>query len=322
MLGGVLSKSSAAAAGSSAADATAVTGVGFGAGAGAAGMEAVAVHVGRRFFETLGGKLVLGLLAAAAVGGGVLGYGWARDKLNVGDVRPTDPVRLEYTVEPPADTEEDLTTEPPETVAPLDTPEDLTEPTTEPTEPSTEPTEPSTEPTEPSAEPTGPEPSQPAAPEPTQPTQAPQPQPTDPELTEPSAEPPEPSAEPSEPTRPEEPTRIAYSDTDVRIEKGSWCYYHVNVVGGAVPTLYTDHPELLRIEYNGTYTGGNLKSGETGHHWEIDALDVGTASLFCTIDGQTQTAGTVTVPLPAVDWNPDMPPVTDVIIDFEEETEP
>ena len=199
VLGSVLSNSGAAAAGSGAADAAAVTGVGFGAGAGAAGIEAAAIHVGRRFFETLGGKLVLGLLAAAAVGGGVLAYGWARDKLNVGDVRPTDPVRLEYTVEPPADTEEDLTTEPLETVAPLDTSKDLTEPTTEPTEPSTEPTEPNTEPT-------GPEPSQPAAHEPTQPTQPPQPQPTEPEPIQPN-EPSEPVTETPEATETVEATR-------------------------------------------------------------------------------------------------------------------
>ncbi len=285
--------------------------------------QAVGLRVGRTFFQTDLGRVTLGVITAGVIGGGALGYGWVRDNImtSLGDTQP--PVSVEsaedLTTEPSEtlkwESPEDLTTEPLETVAPLDTPEDLTEPTTEPTEPSTEPTEPSTEPTEPGAEPTGPEPSQPAAPEPTQPTQPPQPQPTDPELTEPSAE-------PSEPTPPEEPTRIACSDTDVRIEKGSWCYYHVNVVGGAVPTLYTDHPELLRIEYQGTYIGGNLKSGETGHHWKIDALDVGTASLFCTIDGQTQTAGTVTVPLPAVDWNPNMPPVTDVIIDFEEETEP
>ena len=289
-------------------------------GAGAAGLEAAAVHVGRSFFQTVGGRVVLALLAAAAVGGGVLGYGWARDQFNMGNVQPTtEPIQILHSTELPSDSDEDLildSTEAPETVNP-DSAEDLTEPGTEPTEPSTEPTEPGTVPPEPDTS-EAPTPKD-TEPQPAVPNQ-PQPQPTEPEPTEP--EPTEPSIAPTEPATPKEAARIAYFDTDERIENGSWCYYHVNLVGSAVPALYTDHPELLSIEYMGTYTGGNLQSGETGHFWMITALDVGTASLYCTINGETQTVGTVTVPLPAVDWNPNMPPVSDVIIDFEEETEP
>ena len=117
------------------------------------GAETVAVHVGRGFFQTVLGRAVLGVAAAAALGGGVLAYGWAREHYVLGDVQPpTETVLLLQTTEETRDTDEDLTpipTQIQDTEAP-DTPEDLTEPT-EPdtTEPATEPelTEPTTEPT-------------------------------------------------------------------------------------------------------------------------------------------------------------------------------
>lgn len=284
--------------------------------------ETVAIHAGRGFFQTLAGRAVIAAAAVTVLGGGIAAYGWYQgyaQQEDIGDVRLMESVDFSDDQDTPLDyvfdTDQDYTGEETEAipVTEEDSPEDLTEPT----EPSTEPTEPSTVPPEPDTS-EAPTPKD-TEPQPAVPNQ-PQPQPTEPEPTEP--EPTEPSIVPTEPAPPKEAARIAYFDTDERIENGSWCYYHVNLVGSAVPALYTDHPELLSIEYMGTYTGGNLQSGETGHFWMITALDVGTASLYCTINGETQTVGTVTVPLPAVDWNPNMPPVSDVIIDFEEETEP
>lgn len=113
------------------------------------GAETVAVHVGRGFFQTVLGRAVLGVAAAAALGGGVLAYGWARDRFALGDVQPpTETVLLLQTTEETRDADKDLTpipTQIQDTEAP-DTPEDLTEPDT--TEPATEPeiTEPTTEP--------------------------------------------------------------------------------------------------------------------------------------------------------------------------------
>ena len=310
VLGSVLSKSGAAAAGSSAADAAAVTGVGFGAGAGAAGMEAVAVHVGRRFFQTVGGRIVLGLLAAAAVGGGVLTYGWARDKLNVGDVRPTDPVRLEYTVEPPADTEEDLTTEPPETVEPLDTPEDLTEPSTEPTEPTTEPTEPSTEPTEPSTEPTEPstEPAPPTPPspgsqssEPSEEHQEPEPSPPEPQITEPAST--EEQTEPEETT--EDPYGFLYQmhnvdalflrnrKQELKIGETATLIAHEYGDGAKFPKVYTDRPDIIQFERSGKYSGDPGVPFHQEYYWDIKAIAPGTATIYCELDNQMSLTITV-----------------------------
>lgn len=189
-LRGVLSKTAAGSAG----EAAAVTGAGLGTGAGAAGIEAAAVHVGRSFFQTLGGRVVLGLLVAAAVGGGVLGYGWARDQFNMGNVQPTtEPIQILHSTELPSDSDEDLilvSTEAPET-GNLDSAEDLTEPGTEPT------TEPSTEPTEPSTEPTRPTPTQPAAQEPADPSD-----PTNPGSPGPGGTGSEPAPQPTDPTEP------------------------------------------------------------------------------------------------------------------------
>ena len=109
--------------------------------------ETAAIHVGRGFFETLGGKLVLGLLSAAAIGGGVLGYGWLKNHLLIGDTRPTEPIRIQHSIELPDDSGEELVpvsteaSEPdtePEPVTELDSDEDLTQPVTEAAEPSTE----------------------------------------------------------------------------------------------------------------------------------------------------------------------------------------
>ena len=44
--------------------------------------EAVGLHVGRSFFQTALGRVVLGVIAAGIVAGGVAGYRWARTNFN------------------------------------------------------------------------------------------------------------------------------------------------------------------------------------------------------------------------------------------------
>ena len=108
------------------------------AGAGAAAVpvaETMVLHATRPFFSTVVGKLVLGVLCAGVVGGGVAGYNWAKDKLapklspilyvdsaenlTRDPTEPTLPVELETTA--PAAPETDAPTEPeataPETAA-------------------------------------------------------------------------------------------------------------------------------------------------------------------------------------------------------------
>ena len=155
-------------------------------------VKAVAVHTGRSFFQTALGRVTLGVLAAAALGGGILGYGRIKDKLLIGDYQPPTPV----------ESDENLSTEPSETVK-YEIPEDLstepitTEPvTTEPTESGTTgPTEShTTEPTEPTTpnNPVNPtDPSNPGTPDPGGAGSDPAPQPTDP------------APRPSDPTEPE-----------------------------------------------------------------------------------------------------------------------
>lgn len=67
-----------------------------GSGAVGAAGETVALHVGRRFFETAVGKLVLGVIVAGVIGGGVAGYRWFSNHRNhaPGDTLPTDGVQL------------------------------------------------------------------------------------------------------------------------------------------------------------------------------------------------------------------------------------
>ena len=306
------SAGSAAAGSGAAAGGASVSSVAAGSAAAAgqlAAGEAVAVHVGRRFLETVAGKILLGLLTVSAIGGGIVGYNWYQEKVVYGDTQPPYEILGKDNY---ADSDENfrpvLTTAPtdePVTTAAAESSEDLpVEPgTTEPVE-TTEPTEPveTTEPTEPVV-----------TTEPTDPV----------ETTEPT----EPAPKPTEPTPPPvtttaAPPRLTFNDEVSTLEVGKWTHYHVNVKGDAVPVLYTDHPEVLKIEAKGQYSGGSVSGGETGYFWYVKALEAGEANLYCVLDGETRLVSSVNVPLPPINWNPDMPPVDDTIIDFEEETEP
>ena len=264
-----------------------------------AAAEAAAVHVGRSFFQTALGRVCLGLLAATALGGGVLGYSWLRSQTTMGDVQPTEPIQILHTVEVP-DSDEDLPsaeTELPDFTEP-DTPEELPEPSTEATEPPTEP-----EPSEPAAIPTEPEPTepenQPPAPTPTQPATpvSPTPTPTEPTPNEPSV---------TQPQR--EPQITGYSwpfeenayDLPSLSYQYAFGYVKISTINGGAPTLYTDNPAVVKIEAQGKYTDSDLKPGETGYCWRISVVGSGNARIFCTLKGEIYREFTIT--------NPEHPP--------------
>ena len=133
--------------------------------------EAVGLHVGRSFFQTGLGKLVLGVIAAGVVAGGVAGWHWYQDNFGYGDVRPTEIFEIELR----HDTEENLTTEPTvDTEVPTtesDTAEDLVPETGEPlkSNESEKNTEPAQQPTDSSPNPVNPEPTRPSNPTAAQP---------------------------------------------------------------------------------------------------------------------------------------------------------
>ena len=268
-----------------------------------AAAESVAGHVGRSFFQTALGRVCLGLLAAAAIGGGALGYGWLKERALIGDVQPPDgPIRIESTLEPPVETDEDLvpTTEPEDSVEP-ESPEDLTEPTTEPTEPETEPVEPTTEPTEPVIEPGVQTPTQEAVPLPSGSGSA-EPIPTEPPSTEP------PSTESQAPQPQGEPQITGYSwpfeenAYDLPSLSYQYAFGHakISTINGGAPTLYTDNPAVVKIEAQGKYTDSDLKPGETGYMWSISVVGSGNARIFCTLNGEIYREFTIT--------NPEHPP--------------
>ena len=101
-------------------------------GAGAAAVpvgEAVVLHATRPFFTTVVGKVVLGVLCVGVIGGGILGYNWAKDKLssksspilnvetaeNLNTTMPTIPMVVETTAPAVPETAEPAFTEAPAT---------------------------------------------------------------------------------------------------------------------------------------------------------------------------------------------------------------
>ena len=284
-LQGVLRKTAAGSAG----DAAAVTGAGLGTGAGAAGLETAAVHVGRSFFQTAGGRVVLALLAAAAVGGGVLGYGWARDQFNMGNVQPTtEPIQILHSTELPSDSDEDLildSTEAPETLN-LDSAEDLTEPSTEPTEPSTEPTQPS-----PGSQ----------SPEPSEEHQEPEPSRPEPQITEPAST--EEQPEPEETT--EDPYGFLYlmhnvedlflrnRKQELKIGESATLIAYEYGDGANFPKVYTDRPDVIQFERSGKYSSDPGVPLHQEYYWYIKAIAPGTATIYCELDNQMSLTITV-----------------------------
>lgn len=257
-----------------------------------AAAETVALQLGRPFFETVAGKVVLGVLAAGVLCGGIFGYRLLRSSHDYGDVRP--PAGVE--------TAEDLSTEPTESTEPLwaVTPEDLptepettahTEPeTTAPTEPDPEATEP--QPTEPGAQPAEP------GPEPTEPTQSSPETPTE-ESSAPSGEPepddgpPDPFADPAVPpvTEPIVLTPQIESCTwegggDALYDQpwGSSTYIRVLAKDGAVPTLYTDNAEVIQLQADG-YFYSDTDDRVKIYTWIATFLGPGEARVYCAWHG-------------------------------------
>ena len=265
-----------------------------------AAAETVALQLGRPFFETVAGKVVLGVLAAGVLCGGIFGYKLLTNSHDYGDVRP--PAGVE--------TAEDLSTEPTQTTEPLwaVTPEDLpAEPeTTAPAEPETTahtepetiaPAEPDPEATEP--QPTEPEP-QPAepGPEPTEPTQSSPETPTE-ESSAPSGEPepddgpPDPFADPAVPpvTEPIVLTPQIESCTwegggDALYDQpwGSSTYIRVLAKDGAVPTLYTDNAEVIQLQADG-YFYSDTDDRVKIYTWIATFLGPGEARVYCAWHG-------------------------------------
>ena len=270
-----------------------------------AAAESVAVHVGRSFFQTALGRVCLGLLAAAAIGGGVLGYGWLQERALIGDVQPPDdPIRIESTLEPPVETDEDLVpvssedpTTPTEATTEPESPEDLTEPPTEATEPPTEP-----EPSEPAEVSKEPEPSKPAA------------VPTEPEPSEPENQPPAPT--PTQPAAPVSPTPTEPTTADTVVlglqwegESGNAADWTAELPEGAgsnnrvlmiavrgddTPEISTDNPSLLQVWYQ---RDRYRRDGDVVYYgWTISPRQSGTSHVLCSLNGKTTHSLTVTVP--------------------------
>lgn len=239
--------------------------------------EAVGVHVGRPFFETGLGRVVLGVLSAAVIGGGVL-VSNVLDNRSYGDVRPPESI----------ETAEDLSTEPTEPVPTRpDTAEDLvTEPeTTEPVTTELETTE--AESTEPSEATEAPAPADLSGPS----NPAPQPeQPTDPT---PSAS----SAAPDEALLPRVVSCFWGEGAELYDQPwGSSQYVYVITENGGVPWLYTDNESVVQIQSKGNFTGGKLQEGQTGYLWRATFLGSGTAHIYCELDWKVTHVLTVTNP--------------------------
>ena len=249
-------------------------------------VQPVVLHFGRRFFETLAGKLLLGLFAAGMVGGGVAGWYWYQNRA-MGDYQL--PAILEV-----QDSEEDLPTKPY-----LPTEPETTEDTQPPTEPVTEPDSPEdlTEPEDTQPEPTTPTPSESGTPG----------TPIAPELPAPSE---------SLPAEDSEPSTSDTSGLEFTLPRvvdcywgsirgtyelfdqpwGSEIYIHIDTENGADPWLYTDNDSVVKLRNNGRYTGGNLQEGQTGYMWLASFTGSGTAHVYCVSDWGVTHVLTVTNP--------------------------
>ncbi len=249
-------------------------------------LETAAVHVGRSFFQTTLGRVTLGLMAAAVIGGGAVGWRWYQNHLErvMGDARPTVYV----------DSAEDLSTEPTEpteTHPKPDSGEDLIHVPTLHIPTLTEPTEPTE--TEPAS----------TAPAETNPPKA-----TDP------AGPPDPGSPPATtPTKPTEPQTsqlMGWQWGDTGSAANSWGSMDwevtlpgqedypnrglvVVVKGDKAPTLSTDNPNVLSLVYGRQSQDAD---GLTRYYWSVAVKDAGTAHITCSLDGLDSHSLTVHVP--------------------------
>ena len=271
--------------------------------------EAVGLHVGRSFFQTALGRVVLGVIVTGVVAGGAAGWRWYQDNFGYGDVRPTETFEIELR----HDTEEDLTTEPtmdpevPTTEA--DTAEDLVPDTTEPVE-TTEPPD-TTEPTQPTnpepTQPTNPEPTQPANPGPAEPTPT---QPTEPPTIEPTDTTESDTSENTEPSSLN--TETAFigwrwyeddhysSDLNWRINRLEWEEFKgferflvITIRGEEVPNVYSDKPDVLHVRRSESLS--NTPDGDYNYVWTITPGELDTAHVYCELNGSIVAVLTVTM---------------------------
>lgn len=74
--------------------------------------QSVAVHVGRSFFETIAGRIVLGAISATFIGVGILGYKWIKSHVEYGEVRPPETTLSVENLATENTAAESITTEP------------------------------------------------------------------------------------------------------------------------------------------------------------------------------------------------------------------
>ena len=256
--------------------------------------EAVGIHLGRRFFETVLGKVVLGVMTAAAIGGGVAGFRWYQTHINIGDVRPTETfeINLHY------DTDEDLATEPTaETEAPTapETAEDLVPETADSVE-TTEPTDP-----EETTDPVGVDDHGGASTDPTEPGDHSGESSVPSETAQPETEPIPSSAEEAAP-------RVVFfqadaggdSDLIYDLPWGSATFVKVIVENGEnaeAPQVTTDNPDILRLTPpEGPVPVATGYVNAIIYTWDCELLQSGTAHVYCSLNGEA--AGEITIDTP------------------------
>ena len=257
--------------------------------------KAVAIHLGRPFFETALGRVVVGVLAAVVVGGGVVGYNWFQARATYGPDRVPETVETaeNLTTEPTADpttepiptrpeTAEDIITEP-ETSEPVTTETDTEPGTTEP-----KPTVPA--PTEP--KPTDPKPTEP---DPTEPNPT-EPKPTDPVVTEPTQT--EPTAESTELVSWN--TEYGTAGTSVLTLQtktlNSTVFITVNVRGAGQPKLTSSNPTVTAVSAYREEIA--LDDGITAYRWALNIGDFGEADVICELNGVSRVIAQTKMPKP------------------------
>ena len=250
----VLTKTLARAGAVAGAKAVAVSG---GAGAAVTVAETVTLHTSRSFFETVAGRIVLGVIVAGVIGGGAAGYRWAKDALH----QKPNPILL-------MDTDENLRNEIEAPTVPVELDEQEPSVTLEPEQ--AEPTE-SAEASKPTDHSQPTEPMQPTEPaEPTQPTE-----PTEP--TEPSQ-----PAEPSEPSQPSDPPEATEPSQPAEALASGSCG---NRLGWTL-----DNAGLLTIEGSGAMTDYDFNAPWYDYCGSIRAVRLGygvthigeSAFFYCT----------------------------------------
>ena len=275
-------------------------------------VKSAALQVGRPFFQTVLGRVVIGAALAAAVGGGI-GMGKWLNKHHLPKNEPTTESTEQILYLP---TEDEDPTEPPGPVVPT--------------------------------EPVLPDPSEPEVTEPT----VTQPYFTEPPATETEdsgAQPEEPGTGPEEPgTGSEEPAApvflnwtwqeyFAGTSMDRNDLKPQTFIYnsphlYVTVAGDAAPELITDNPEAIEIltpylpdtHSDDPNNPNDIAEGTTRYTFIINYLSGGTAHLFCRLNGETVASLTLnnayyspTIPEEGVDfwnWKPEDGVISDVAV--------